>query len=219
MKRGYLPTTDRGLADWTRNFIVILNDRRESLRIGPEYVEQLRDAMDEFNVAVREQQRAQILASSMTIGKRTKRAALVKTVRMLARWLKSDTTISDGLIMQLGLRSPSAGRPAGPVEMQAPLIRVEGRRGRVIVHFGKGPSKDRLYGKHPGAKGAYIYRKKAGEDGWQLLNFVTRSPYYDSIAGPVEDCAYMVRYVYGRKQGLGPESEPAVIAAGGLMAA
>jgi hypothetical protein len=98
-------------------------------------------------------------------------------------------------------------------------VYLESAVGQVTVHWGPNPTNERINGKPLGVQGARIYRKKSGEDDFQIVGYARTSPFYDSVTGPGSDYTYYVRYQGTKATDLSPQSEEATVAARGALAA
>ena len=110
-------------------------------------------------------------------------------------------------------------RAESTINTEVPGIYAEALQGKVIVHFGTSPMNEQKNTKPACVFGTNIYRKKDGEDRYELISFETSSPYVDNIQGPPTGYTYVVRYRGQKSNEISQESAAAYVAVSGATAA
>ena len=214
-KEDYMPANDREFASWLTEFANGLDRNLNRLGLTPESVAFVADLRDQMSHALREVTRTQAEARGAMGLERSVRVSAEKAIRPLVRRIHEIPGVDDGMRRGLRLNSHSAHRVRVQVTREAPGIHLETANGRVTIHFGARPGNERFNKRPKWAKGCIIYRKKDGEDAFQMIGYATQSPFYDEIDEPAIQVTYLARYRGRSNRDLGPESQTVSIAAGG----
>ena len=219
MGRDYVPSNDQQYEAWLANFVAMLTVNASAVGLAPADLTAITAAQDEFTGDYETFVQARMMAKSATGAKNTARAQSEEILRPLVQRIQKHPGMTDQLRALLGLTQQYIEASPIPLEDLMPNMRLEAKTGAVMVHWGTEPANEHTNGKPMGVKGANIYRKKAGDDDYQVVGFATVSPYIDRVMGPATDYTYVVRYRGTKQFDLSLESDPVTIAARGELAA
>lgn len=219
MPRTYFPNNDQAYDDWLQNFVSQLNSNLALFGMVAADIEPLVTKQGDFNTSLAALILARNAAQAATADKDTDRRDSEDLLRPIVRRINNHPAMTDGLRRALGLIPDNVVQSATPVTELTPLIFLESHLGSVTVHWGPNPENEGRNGKPAGVKSANIYRKRAGDETYQLLVNVTKSPYIDSITGEGSDYTYVVRYKGTEPDELSYQSVEATVAARGMQAA
>jgi hypothetical protein len=216
----YVPKKDSDFKAWLSKLVTALDAHKAEFGLLDADLAPLVSAESDFEAAIADHALKQRDARAATARKDSMREAAEEALRPLIRMVNNHKAMTNTLRVGMGLRARSGVHSTpGLVGDEIPSIFLETQPGAVIVHFGTHPTNEYMNGKPSWARGCNIYRKKAGEDGFPLLNFETASPYIDEITGPPAAYTYCVQYRGTRASDVGASCIPETIAAGGLLAA
>ena len=220
MARNDIPSKDSDLSSWMNTFVSALAANAGTFGLLSADMAPLSDANDAFGVALADyMNKKQAIDAALGLKSMTRTDALAELRPMIQRICKHPA-MNDQLRGILGLGRDGELQSATPISLiPAPSLYLESVIGQVVVHWGPTPQNERTNGKPAGVRGCNIYRRKAGEDEYQMMNFVTSSPYVDSITGPAADYEYVARYRGTKTIDLGAQSDAATVAARGQLAA
>lgn len=211
----YIPGNDHEFRDWMANFITVITPHLAELGLTVDDLLPLQGVSTCFTTAVAAFVAAKDEMTAASNGKKTKRTASEGVFRPFVKLLQLNPALSDEL--RGSLRIPVRSTTMNTVGMseEKPAMFLEADAGKVFVHFGTTPTNERTNGKPAGVKGCNIYRKKAGEESYQMVAYATSSPYVDRITGTGADYTYVVEYRGTKVDDIGSQSEPTTIAARG----
>lgn len=215
----YPPRQDQAYNAWLQNFITQLLANVATFGMTSADVDLLAAAQSDFDTAYASHAAAQLAAKAATSHKNKKRDDSDELLRPIVRRINNHPNMTDALRDILGLKPADAGESTVPISELTPSVFLEANIGFVHVHWGPNPQNERQNGKPAGVKSALIYRRIVGEDAFQLIGYATKSPYLDDIAGPAQSYEYMVRYRGTDPRDVSGQSEGAMIAARGELAA
>ena len=213
-KEDFIPTNDTQFAQWLSIFDQHLRENLDILGLQPESVAFVTDLREAMQSALQRVTRAQSEARGAMRHKRAVRKAAEKAIRPFVRHIHETPGIDDSLRLYLGLHAHAGHRMRHELMGEAPALKLDTVNGRVAVHFGTSPQNEWRNTRPKWARGCIIYRKKDGEDGFQMVGYATQSPFYDEIDEPAIQVTYAARYRGRRNTDLGPHSLGASIAAG-----
>lgn len=219
MSKPYYPANDEQYKVWLANFVTQLSGNLAQVGLVAADLDPLSGAFDEFDAALSTHNNAKVAAKAAVNAKFTKRDASEDLLKPLVRRITNHPGMTDALRGILGLQKEHTAAASIPVTEMRPLVLLESNPGGVAVHWGPNPENEGHNGKPEGVKSANIYRRKAGEETYQLIVNVTKSPYIDTIVGDGSDYTYVVRYKGTGPGDLSYQSEAAMVAARGEEAA
>lgn len=219
MRKDYMPSNDLQYTSWIAQFSAALEAHAAALGVDPGELAPLQESRSEYASAYGELVEAKRAFNAATSLKVTKRVRSEKIIRPLVRRVQNHPGMTDEIRSELGLRPKHIVESRVPITELVPSLALEAGTGQVTVHWGPNPGNERKNGKPAGVKSANIYRRKAGEERYQLVANATASPYYDAITGPAADYTYIVRYRGTRQNDLSAPSPEYTIAVRGDLAA
>lgn len=215
----YLPGNASELVSWMQNFIAGLTIHAVELEVDMAEITALSTAKTNLSTAVADQVAKKTAAKTATTVKNTNQDDAESLIRAMVLQISDEPALTDDLRAELGLPIPDHTKTPSTVGPEVPAISLESLPGMVIVHFGTNPTNEARNSKPAWAKGAVVYRKKAGESDYQMVGYERTSPYKDAIYGPGSDYTYFVRYQGKHAGDLGVESPEMTVAARGVLAA
>lgn len=216
MSSQYFPVNDRALRDWLVNFATQLSNNLATFGMVAADITDLDGEISTFDGALDAYIAQQTLYQSALGAKKESRIKAIALLRPIVTRIQSHPAMTDALrgLLGLPLRSSSTATGSG-LPSDVPSVFLETEPGRVYVHFGSDPTNEQINGKPAGVKGCNIYRKKAGDENFQLVAYQSASPYVDFISGDGSDYSYFVTYRGNKASDLGQPSAPQTIAARG----
>lgn len=190
----YIPYKDINLAGWTGRFRAELEQCLEDFQLTEADIAPLIEAQAEFESALARHRAAQGTAKGAAATKRRRHSDLVREIRSLFRRIDGHPSMTNGIRGRMGLNMKGEARSESTIDHEIPGIYVESLPGKAIVHFGTNPQNEQKNTKPACVFGTNIYRRRDGDDRFELISFETSSPYVDDIAGPPTGHTYMVRY-------------------------
>lgn len=201
------------------NLLAVMGEHLEEFRLTEAEFEPLLEAKASFAADLDNHTAQSAIARSARQRKDTSRQRLETMLRPILREMNNSRAMTNPLRGAMGLPQRSGVRSARSVPGDAPGLVLQAYVGSVIIHFGTAPNNELLNKKPEGVKGCNIFRRKAGESGFRLIDFASSSPYIDTISGPAEEYTYYVQYRGTRPSDLGSSSAEQTIAARGPMCA
>ncbi len=220
MSTDYVSSNDEQFKLWLANFVTVLSAHTAEVGLAPDDLAPIEGVSAAFGAAVTAYQAAKNDLATKSSTKKDFRASAIAVLRPLVRRINNHPGMTNTLRSNLGLPERSdTVRTLATVGSEIPGIFVETAPGSVKVHFGTEPLNERINRKPSWAKGCNIYRKRTGDERYELIAFQSASPYIDRITGPGADYTYVVSYRGTKADEIGNESLEATIAARGAMAA
>lgn len=213
----YIPRKDGNLTKWLANFAATLEAHAAEFGVPEDQIALLYEQCAAYTGDVDDYVRKRTAALAACRTKAKSRTSAESTARFLAQWIGHHPAMDNGLRTELGLRPKNMEDAPTPIEQLVPIIHLESHLGTVTVHWGPNPMNERFNGKPKGVHTAAIFRKKTGEEEYRLVGYTTKSPYRDTIKGPAAEYSYIVRYRGRKVNKLSMQSQPAIIAACGVL--
>ncbi len=219
MSKSCIPYADQEYNSWLQNFVTQLLANVATFGMVASDVDALADSQSNFDAAYTNHKAAQLASKAATAQKVNRRDESLELLRPIVRRIQNHPGMTDALRGILGLVPQTIGESALPIDTLKPNMLLKTGPGKVFVHWGISPQNERLNRKPEGVLVGVVYRKKAGEEDYQMVGFSTSSPYVDTIVGTAEDYVYVVRYRGTDPKDVSLQSEAAMIAARGELAA
>lgn len=215
MPKTYYPQNDQAYDAWLANFVTQLIANVAVFGMVAADVDALADAHSTFDGNLTSHKSAQLAARAATAQKTDSRQVSEDLLKPIVRRINNHPNMTNALRAILGLVPQTIVESAVPIETLQPLVYLEAGGGQVDVHWGPSPQNEQVNGRPEGVKSGLIYRKKLGEEVFQLIGYATKSPYIDYVTGSAADYMYAVRYRGSDPKDVSKLSEPAMVAASG----
>jgi hypothetical protein len=191
MPLDYLPTNDRELLAWLKNFNKIAADNRAALGLTEDDLAELTAAETNFEMRLSANDTAQQAALAATEEKNAAHKVAEKLARRKGQGIQAREGVSDGLRDQLGLRVRDGVRSVSSVETPLELVAMPHADGTNTLKWKAGGNK---------AGVQYLIEAKVEESGaWALVDATTRTSYTHTGQTPGQKVRYRVRAKRGEK--------------------
>lgn len=184
MPLDYLPTNDRELLAWLKNFNKIAAVNKAVLGFTDDDLTELTAAETSFETRLSANDTAQQAALAATEEKNTARKAAEKLARRKGQGIQTREGVSDGLRDQLGLTVRDGVRSVSSAETPMELVAMPHADGTNTLKW-------KANGNKPGTQ--YLLEAKVGESGaWALIDSTTRTSYPHTGQIPGQKVRYRV---------------------------
>lgn len=198
----YIPKADGDFALWMNNYISILTNNLTAFETTQDKVNELSQALAQFEADLLEQSTTDAAARAATQKKKDSRASIESLARNLSQVFQKNTNISDSLKVSLGLNVGVNAVPTQSLLSLRPLVSVDTsqRLQHTLSWVDESTPTTRL--KPRGVLGAEVWVKVGGEPpktelDCRFLALDTATPYVAVFSG--EDAGktayYMLRWV------------------------
>ena len=192
MPLDYLPTNDRELLAWLKNFNKVAATNKVVLGLTDSEIAELTAAETSFDTKIAANDAMQQAAKATTDEKNTARKAVAKLARIKGQRIQTSDGVSDSLREQLGLTVSDGTRSAGSAETPLELLATPHADGTNTLKWKSGGNK-------PGIQ--YLIEARVGDDKvWALIDATTRTSYSHTGQTPGQKVRYRMRAKRGDKQ-------------------
>ncbi|MGE0000839.1 MAG: hypothetical protein AB7F50_05030 [Fimbriimonadaceae bacterium] len=194
MANNYFNLPDDQLAQWLTNFVTVASApaNQGPLGLDPAKITTLANAKNDFQTSLSARVAAAAAAKAATETKNNTRGASLTTIRTFVNGWYAGGTVSDTLLLQLGLVPRDQGGSPVPVFVPADLV-VEPCNQVNKLKWDRN-------GNEPGTVFVIEQRLPAGE--WEYLNGTTKAKFTVEGAVPGEQVSYRVYAQRGEQMSL-----------------
>ena len=208
----YIPKAEAKLDEWLENFAAQLPAIATLLGIAPVYVAAVTAGQVNWDTTFDAKLVARNASQAATELNDEAKVTVLTAVRIVVGLLQAQPNLTDVQRQTLGITVPdlilTPSSPDYVVNLAAPILLLESKRGQVVVHFGAHPSNEKLNAKPTGIAGAKIwFRQDSGP--WNFVADDTNSPYTHNfyMTEPL-NAEYRAQWFDGKMR-VGPFSETA----------
>ena len=185
MPLDYLPTNDRELLAWLKNFTTTATANKSTLGLTEAELTEMTDARNTLDAKLTANDTAQRVAIAATEEKNRAHQAAASLARKRARAIQARDSVPDSLRDQLGLTVRDATRTSGLPETPPELLATPHADGTNTLKWKAGGNK-------PGTQ--YLIEARTGESAvWALVDAVTKTSYTHTGQTPGQKVRYRVR--------------------------
>ena len=193
----FIPTEDSKLALYLENFAQVCDGNSSTLLLTPAELTEIESKKNAFVVDLQNLEVAKAVQQAATTTKNTSRNTAVAMVRKYARDFKGNTNVSEALLAQLGVISPST---SGPVTTVTNLTVLGCSDGVNVVAFNRN-------GNSPATN--FVIESASSVNGpWFLAGVVTKVKFAHEGNTPGEETFYRVTSI---RAGVSSAATPVVV--------